>query len=254
MNLDKAKIKNSIIYIYAKTKELVSRQLHFLLNYCKKNDITYSNVYIDTEVSNFLKNKDNLKKLINENSDTVVLISNTDRITRNVFDFIELKNKSNQKNIKFYDISNDMYAFDYLIWNPKEINKGSDESMKNTIDVLLVEPNCLPVKIRIKDELEEYQKLVGGRIQYADLPNCDDVMLICNEDGKNEELPINRDIGYDLIVGTFVIVGVDPDYETNISLTDEQIEKYSKFFDKESIRKTNEDFKDYYKKDKDYEI
>ena len=110
--------------------------------------------------------------------------------------------------------------------------------MQRTIDVLYIEPNKLPVKKTIKNTLEEKQKLVGGYIEYTYLNDCDDVAVVCNEEGKIYGLPPNRDIGHDIIVGNFFIVGDDPELGEDRSLTEEQISKYTKYFGKESIEKT----------------
>lgn len=111
--------------------------------------------------------------------------------------------------------------------------------MQRYINVLLVEPNQLPKKMTIKNNLQEKQKLVDGSIQYTYLENCNDVAIICNEEGKILGLPFNRDIGHDVINGNFLIVGDDPELGEDRSLTDSQIEQYSKIFDKNSIDNTN---------------
>ena len=50
----------------------------------------------------------------------------------------------------------------------------------------------------------------------------------------------NRDIGHDIIFGPFFVIGDNPDIGENISLTDEQISKWTKIFDEKSIDKTYE--------------
>ena len=112
--------------------------------------------------------------------------------------------------------------------------------MQRDLNLLLVKPNELPKKITIKNTLKEKQKLVDGLIEYVCLPNCNDVVLICNEEGKLLGLPPNRDIGYDIVCGDFLIVGDDPELGEDRSLTEEQITKYSKMFDELSIEKTNQ--------------
>ena len=112
--------------------------------------------------------------------------------------------------------------------------------MQRDLNLLLVKPNELPKKITIKNTLKEKQKLVDGLIEYVYLPNCNDVVLICNEEGKLLGLPPNRDIGYDIVCGDFLIVGDDPELGEDRSLTEEQITKYSKMFDELSIKKTNQ--------------
>lgn len=120
-----------------------------------------------------------------------------------------------------------------------EILKGSD-LLQRYLNVLLVKPNSLPEKHIIKNTLKEKQKLVYGLIEYTYIQGCDDVAIICNEEGKINNLPINRDIGHDIIFGNFIIVGDDPELGEDRSLTETQIEKYSKLFGKNSIEKTNQ--------------
>lgn len=126
------------------------------------------------------------------------------------------------------------------------------------IKVLYVEPNKLPIEMIIDNTLEAKQKLVGGYIQCAYLLDDDNVSLICNEEGKLDGLPLNRDIGYDIIAGPFIIAGDDFENGEFISLTDAQIEKYKKRFGKESITETEKKvvdllFKRNNKKDKEIE-
>lgn len=248
---------NVLIYVYGKDKDLVNRQLNFIKNFCFHNGIKFSNIYIDMGCANFLKNKTSLQKLLKDNPNSTVLISNTDRLSRNIFDYIEIKNQMFNNKIKFFNITTNEFEFNVTLELLNELlndTKRSDENMENTINALLVEPNKLPVKIQLKDELEELQKLVGGNIEYTSIPNCDDVAIICNEEGKINGLPVNRDIGYDIIVGTFLIVGTSPDCDTNISLTDEQIEKYTNMFDEKSIERTKEKYNNILKSRDEREI
>ena len=131
-----------------------------------------------------------------------------------------------------------------------------DRKKEEKIKVLYVEPNKLPTEMIIDNTLEKKQELVGGYIQCACLLDDDTVSLICNEEGKLDGLPLNRDIGYDIIAGPFIIVGDDFENGEFISLTDAQIEKYKKRFEKESIAETEKKvvdllFKRNNKKDKE---
>lgn len=77
------------------------------------------------------------------------------------------------------------------------------------------------------------QKMVGGLIQ-AVYPFEDAVALICNDEGKLLGLPINRPLYdedgemYDILVGTFLVVGLTEDDFG--SLPEEMIEKYTEAF------------------------
>lgn len=111
--------------------------------------------------------------------------------------------------------------------------------LQRNIRVLIVEPNKLPYEKVIPNRLKDKQDIVGGLIEYARIDNDEKSLLICNEEGKLIGLDWNREIGHnDVIAGTFLIVGDDPNIGEDRSLTDEQIEKYKKRFDMESIKKT----------------
>ena len=105
--------------------------------------------------------------------------------------------------------------------------------MKEKIKVLIVEPWKRPNAAEIPAGLESLQKMVGGLIQ-AVYPFEDAVALICNDEGKLLGLPFNRPLYdedgemYDILVGTFLVVG--PTEDDFSSLTDEMIEKYTEVF------------------------
>jgi len=106
------------------------------------------------------------------------------------------------------------------------------------INVLIVEPNELPYEKEIPNTLETKQKIVGGLIECTGMVDDPDVVLIMNEEGKINNLPLNRDIGYDIIAGTFIIAGDDIENGDFKSLTKDQVEKYKKRFDGQSITET----------------
>jgi hypothetical protein len=112
--------------------------------------------------------------------------------------------------------------------------------MQRNIKVLVVEPNKLPYEKTIPNKLSEKQKIVDGYIEYVRLLEDENVVLICNEEGKINGSEYNRDIGYDIIAGTFIIARECADDGEDRSLTDEQIEKYKERFNQESIEKTNQ--------------
>ncbi len=112
--------------------------------------------------------------------------------------------------------------------------------MQRNIKVLVVEPNELPYEKVIPNRLKDKQQIVDGYIEYVRLLEDDSVVLICNEEGKNNGSEYNRDIGYDIIAGTFIIVRECEDDGEDRSLTDEQIEKYKERFNQESIEKTKQ--------------
>lgn len=99
--------------------------------------------------------------------------------------------------------------------------------------VLVVEPLKEPYEKEIAGDLKSLQKEVGGFIQ-AVYPFKDNVGLICNEEGKLNGEPLNRGLRdddgdlYDVVAGTFILVGFDE--EDFCSLTKKQIEKFSSLY------------------------
>ena len=110
--------------------------------------------------------------------------------------------------------------------------------MNDRIKCLLVEPYELPKEIIIDNTLEAKQKIVGGDIECVYLQNNDDVVLICNEEGKINGMKLNREIGYDIIAGPFLVVGDDYENGEFKSLTSNQLLKYKMYFDENSIIRT----------------
>lgn len=94
--------------------------------------------------------------------------------------------------------------------------------------ILMVEPGKAPVVTEIGNDLESMQKAVDGLIEVVYLE--DDVLIVCNEEGKCMGLEGNRRVDNgDIIAGAFLICGGNDEGEM-ISLTNEQIKKYSERF------------------------
>ena len=126
---------------------------------------------------------------------------------------------------------------------PKVQNSEKEEPVKR-ITVLVVEPGKAPYTKEIGDDWRAFQAEVGGAFQIV-YPGYDPVGLVCNDDGKLLGLPMNRglrdDAGdlYDVIAGTFFLVGLGGG-GTTVSLTEEQIRKYEqRFHDPEQFIKVN---------------
>ena len=102
------------------------------------------------------------------------------------------------------------------------------------MNVLVVEPMKKPYMKDIDSGLHSLQQEVGGYIE-AIYPYEDLVGLVCNEEGKMEGLPLNRAIYskngemFDIIAGTFLIVGLSEDNFSELS--GEMAEKYAKLFE-----------------------
>ena len=107
------------------------------------------------------------------------------------------------------------------------------EPARETMTVLLVEPDKYPRPVEMGTELEDLQKAVGGYIEVV-YPFDEPVGLIMNEEGKLDGLPLNRalrdDDGkiYDVVAGPFLVVGLT---EENFgSLTPEQLAAFEEKF------------------------
>ena len=104
------------------------------------------------------------------------------------------------------------------------------------MQVVVVEPKKKPTAQDIGSDLESMQKIVGGSIE-AIYPFEEPVALICNEEGKLLNLPLNRalrdDEGnvYDIISGTFFVCAAPPDSDRFEGLTDQQVKTFMERFD-----------------------
>ena len=103
------------------------------------------------------------------------------------------------------------------------------------MQVVVVEPKKKPMVQDVGSDLESMQKIVGGSIE-AIYPLGEPVALICNEEGKLLNLPLNRALRdedgtvYDIISGTFFLCAASPDSEHFESLTDQQVKTYMERF------------------------
>ena len=84
------------------------------------------------------------------------------------------------------------------------------------MEVLLVEPGKEARMTEVSNDLRSLQSLVGGYIE-ATYPFDDPVALVCNDEGKIMQMPLNRALRgedgkiYDAIAGPFLICGLGED-------------------------------------------
>ena len=101
------------------------------------------------------------------------------------------------------------------------------------IQSLMIAPHTHPQLVALQNDLDSLQKAVSIGASYQGLielvPFEDNVLTLCNEEGKLIGLEPNRRFGHDILCGVFYVVAEDDDGEL-ISLTSEQVEKYSEFF------------------------
>lgn len=103
------------------------------------------------------------------------------------------------------------------------------------MQVVIVEPEKKPFVQNIDDALTSMQQIVGGTIQ-AVYPFEEPVALICNDEGKLLNLPLNRALRdsngaiYDIVAGTFFLCAAPVDSDHFEGLTDEQAQTYMERF------------------------
>lgn len=105
----------------------------------------------------------------------------------------------------------------------------------NRLTVLLVPVGKPPRVVKIDDELEAMQDLVGGYIEEY-MPFDEDVAIICNEEGKFNGMKPNRAVRndehdyMDIIYGDFFLVLAPIDDENFKSLPADLVAKYQEIF------------------------
>lgn len=108
---------------------------------------------------------------------------------------------------------------------------------ENLIKVLLVEPFSKPKIITIENNYQAIIEIICGDVDEY-MPFEDDVVLLCNADGKRLFLSASHTVTdietgkTELIYGTFILVGTsefDGEYH---SLDDNLIDKYMDLFSK----------------------
>ncbi len=105
--------------------------------------------------------------------------------------------------------------------------------MTETITVLVVEPGKRPYTKKIEPGLKSLQREVGGHIE-AVYPFPEPVAIVCRETGKLDGCPLNRALRdedgaiYDIIAGTFLVVGLTE--EDFCSLSPELMQAFSQRF------------------------
>ncbi len=99
--------------------------------------------------------------------------------------------------------------------------------MEKTIKVVMVEPLKRPYVAEIENSLAGMQLVVNGYIEVITLE--ENVILVCNEEGKLLDLPYNRSLGNDILVGTFFVAGSN-DAGDFSSLAEDKLRQYRERF------------------------
>lgn len=75
--------------------------------------------------------------------------------------------------------------------------------------ILLVRSNEQPISADVPHELAVLQGIVGGRIEIVE-PYTENVVIVCNESGRIDGMPVNRKINDSIdICGDFFLCGHD---------------------------------------------
>ena len=104
---------------------------------------------------------------------------------------------------------------------------------ENILSVLKIAPGQYPQQVEIDNDLKALQQAMGGSIG-ASYPFEDPIAIVYNDDGKLMGLPLNRALWdedglmYDIIAGTFLVVGLGE--EDLASLPPELAQKYEEHF------------------------
>lgn len=104
--------------------------------------------------------------------------------------------------------------------------------------IIIVEGGKRPYEAELEHDLKSMRRCVGGDIEAVYEPGGRGAALICNDEGKLLNLPLNRALRdeegeiYDIIAGTFFVCGAPPDSESFTSLMDEQVDYWLKRFAK----------------------
>ena len=151
-------------------------------------------------------------------------------------DCICYKNEDNK--IYVYEKS-DLEVKSELFDEQVRVCENSDEykTENKKIRILYKEVGKEPQIMFIDNTLEAKQKLVGGLIEVVPY---EDVLIICNEEGKLLNMPPNLVFEYDYIAGNCFVIGDDYKNADFKSLTDEEILKY-----REDLKKRSFNFKQY---------
>ena len=107
------------------------------------------------------------------------------------------------------------------------------EQNENTLSVLKIAPGQYPQQVEIDNDLKALQQAVGGSIG-ASYPFADDpVAIVYNDNSKLMGLPLNRALWdenglmYDVIAGTFLVVGLGEEDFASLTMGDMYtIQKY----------------------------
>ena len=105
---------------------------------------------------------------------------------------------------------------------------------EQTILAVKVSPDKEAELTHLKNDLDSLQKVVSEGAPCQGLIECvhldHGVDILCNDEGKLQHLKPCRRLEFDIIVGTFYVVGANKETGEFVSLTKEQADKYLAMF------------------------
>lgn len=111
----------------------------------------------------------------------------------------------------------------------EEENAEEDKKLR----IIYKEVGKEPIVMEIEDTLEAKQELVGGLIEVV--PYKEDLLLVCNEEGKILNQKPNINFGYDYIAGNCFVIGDDIENAGFKSIEENQIEDIKKDLEDRTI-------------------
>lgn len=100
----------------------------------------------------------------------------------------------------------------------ERIEKKGESEMAHKIECIVKRPDePYGHKTAVSDSLENLQNIVGGYIECVYLG--EDLVIVCNEEGKLQGLEPNVLVNGDMLVGTIIVVGNDGDSFGDIPIT-----------------------------------
>ena len=135
----------------------------------------------------------------------------------------------------------DVVGFQKIDFDISKVNRS------DMLRILICETGKEPCEAEIRDELEAKQSVVGGLIEPVYFTRNDKVLVYCDEEFLLKGYEPNRKVGDTIIHGTFMVVGNGENEcgeGIEVSLTDEQINEYSKMFRYPLIYMTQEELAD----------
>ena len=126
------------------------------------------------------------------------------------------------------DLAAGFYFCDSVGFAQVDFDPAQARAPDNLCRILSLEPHRRPYESELVNELSAMQQAVGGLIEFT-YPFDDNVMICGNEEAKLEGLEGNRRVYGSVYCGNLFLIGDDGEGGC-VSLTDEQMQKYTEMF------------------------